>query len=197
MNLKPRPDSIFATLTRKPWWISGLVAVGIAAFALLALPPVIAPAGVAAAVPFAIICGISAWKRRGMPSETAIENTAAALREMPWKTFSDVLAEGFTRDGSTVERINDPSADFLLTRSGRVAVVSARRWKAARLGVDSLKALVVLRQSLDAQESIFVTVGEISEGARAFASANDVRFLTANELARLLPSLRTNPAPSQ
>ena len=196
MNLKPRPDSIFATLTRKPWWISALVAISIAAFALLALPPVIAPAGIAAAVPFAIISAISAWKRRGMPSDTAVDNTAAAVREMPWKTFSDVLAGGFTRDGSTVERINDPSADFLLTRSGRVAVVSAWRWKAARIGVDSLKTLVVLRQSLDAQESIFVTLGEISEGARAFASENEVQFMTANELARLLPSLRTNPASS-
>ncbi len=84
----------------------------------------------------------------------------------------------------------------MLTRSGRVAVVSARRWKAARIGVDSLKTLVVLRQSLDAQESIFVTLGEISEGARAFASENEVQFMTANELARLLPSLRTNPASS-
>lgn len=197
MNFKPRPDSIFATLTRKPWWISGLVALGIAAFASLALPPVIAPAGIAAAVPFAIISGLAAWKRRGMPSAKAIDNTATAVRGMPWKTFSDLLVSGFTQDGSTVERLNDANADFLLNRTGRIAVVSARRWKAARTGADSLKPLADLRRSLDAHESIFVTVGEISEGARDFASKNDIQLLTASELARLLPSLRITPVSAQ
>ncbi|MFA4914558.1 MAG: restriction endonuclease [Burkholderiaceae bacterium] len=193
MNFKPRPNSIFATLARKPWWISALIAVGIAAFALLALPPVIAPAGVCAAVPFVVIAGISAWKRRKLPSEAAIESTVAAVTRMSWVTFADVLTAAFVRDGSAVEPIADKRADLVLTRSGRVAVVSARRWKVARTGVEPLKELLAVRQARDAHESIYVTVGEISDPARAFARQHDIQFMAGSELARLMPELRRTP----
>lgn len=190
MNFKPRPNSIFATLARKPWWISALVALGITTFALLALPPVIAPAGVCAAVPFVVIAGISAWKRRHVPSDEAVQNTVNAVSRMPWRAFVEVLAGGFSRDGSTVDRVDDKQVDLVLTRSGRVAVVSARRWKVARTGVDPLRDLLAASQARHAQERIFVTVGEISDSARAYAREHDIQFMTGAELARLLPEMR-------
>lgn len=190
MNLKPSPNSIFAVLTRKPWWVSGLVAAGIAAIALLALPPVVAPAGVCAAVPFIVIAGISAWRRRDLPSAQAIDNTVAAVGAMPWTKFADILVSGFKRDGSTVEYLSDKRADLTLTRSGRVAIVSARRFKVARTGVEPLNALLSAQKALDANESIYVTIGEISDSARAFAREHNIQFMTGAELARLLPELR-------
>ena len=194
MNLKPRPNSIFATLSRKPWWISALVAAAIAGLAYALLPPSIAPAGVFAAVPFVVIAGISAWKHRGLPSEAAVDTTVAALGAMPWPAFSTLLVTGFQRDGSTVQNLVDKRADFALTRSGRVAIVSARRWKSARTGVEPLTALVAAQQAYDAQESIYVTIGEISDSARAFAREKNIQFMTGSELARLLPELRVPAA---
>ena len=193
MNLKPRPNSIFATLSRKPWWISALVALAIAGISYALLPPVVAPAGVFAALPFVVIAGISAWKRRGLPSEAAVENTVAAVGAMPWTKFSSVLVAGFQQDGATVQNLVDKRADFALTRSGRLAIVSARRWKSARTGVEPLTGLVAAQKAHDAHESIYVTVGEISDAARSFAREQNIQFMTGAELARLLPELRRTP----
>ena len=109
---------------------------------------------------------------------------------MSWATFVAVLSAGFSRDGSSVETGTDNGADIVLTRFGRVAVVGARRWKVARTGVEPLKALLAARRARDAHESIYITVGEISDPARVFARDNDIQFMTGAELARLLPELR-------
>ena len=189
MKLKLAQNSIFAILLRSSWWISALVALVLLAISQAVSSPLITTFLVFASVPFVVISIIAAWKQRNAPSAARIERTADAVRNMSWEAFSAVLHDGFSEDGCEVTRLQGEPADYLLRRQGRLAVVSAKRWKASRVGVQALRDLNARREAHEAHEGVYVTLGEISEQAQAYAKANQIRFMSETELAKLLPQL--------
>lgn len=185
-------NSIFAILLRSSWWISAAIALLLLAGAKVLPNPAVSAVLVFAALPFVVLAAIAGWKQRHMPSSARVEQTADAVRAMSWQTFSAVLHEGFRQDGCEVVRLSGEQADFELRRKDRLAVVSAKRWKASRVGVQALRELNAARQARGAHEGIYVTTGEVSEQATAYANANQIRFISERELARLLPRLPKN-----
>ena len=135
MKFKMPRNSIFAVLLRSPWWISAAIAALLSVGGFAALPLEYAAMGVFAAIPFAVIAIMAAWKLRA-PSETRVQAVAQAAAAMSWTDFSRTVQAGFQRDGCEVERLQAPGADFALSKDGHVAIVGARRWKAARVGVE-------------------------------------------------------------
>jgi restriction system protein len=85
-----------------------------------------------------------------------------------------------------VEPLNEAGADFALTKNGRVALVSAQRWKAARTGIDTVRKLQAARESRAAHEAVYVALGDISPSAREYAAAHGISCMTAPDLAKLL-----------
>lgn len=191
MKLKLAQNSIFAILLRSPWWASAAIALILLACAAAVTHPTLTALLIFASLPFFVIAPMSAWKRRHIPSPARTERTTAAVRAMSWETFSKVLHEGFREDGCEVTRLQGQAADYALLRNHRLAVVSAKRWKAARVGVQALRELQAAREAHNAQEAIYVTLGEISEAAQAYANANQIQFLSGSALTRLLPQLST------
>ena len=66
---------------------------------------------------------------------------------------------------------------------------SVKRWKAARTGIEPLQDLHAAKEAHDAQECIYVTTGELTDKARAFAGKHAIRLVGGSELARLLPGV--------
>lgn len=189
MKLKLAQNSIFAILLRSSWGVSALIALAFFAGALASTHPTLTAVLFFGALPFVVISIMAAWKQRKLPSAARIEQTLLAVRGMSWEAFSTILQEGLVADGCTVTRLRGGPADYLLERGNRLALVSAKRWKASQVGVQALRDLDAARQTHEAHEGIYVTLGEISEAAQAYAKHNHIRFLTAVELARLLPKL--------
>jgi len=189
MKLKMSRNSIFAILLRSPWWMSAGVALLLCVVGFAALPKDLAAFGVFAAVPFAVIAVIAAYKQWKRPSQARVQAVAQAAAGMSWAAFADTLAAGFVRDGCEVQRLDLPGADFALTRAGALAIVSARRWKAARVGIEPLRELQAVREKRGAREAIFIALGEVSENARQYAASQDVSLMAAPELAKLLRDL--------
>lgn len=188
MKFKLSKNSTFAVLLRSPWWISAALAllmVGLTA----ALVPSYLALGTFAALPFAIIAVASAWKRRKIPSGSRVERTLEAVRAMSWSEFVKVLEGALRDDGCEVERLGESAADFKLRKRGRVSVVSAKRWKTARVGVEPLRELLAARERHDAIECMFVATGEITENAEKFATENRIQLVDGTQLAMLLPRL--------
>jgi restriction system protein len=183
MKLKMAQNSLFAILLRSPWWISVVVAG--AAFAGLSL---VLPAVYAAfcALPFAVIALYAGWQQLRTPSVESVARKLDKLRGSSWDEFSGAVEAAFRRDGYAVSRLAGEEADFELSKSGRVALLSCKRWKAARTGVEPLRQLHAARRKRDAQECIYVAAGEISDNARAFSAQHNIRLLQAAELASLL-----------
>jgi len=175
--------SLFAVLLRSPWWISLVVAAGVVAALRLVLPDMYA---FSAAAPFILIAAYAAWQQLRAPSAATVTRSLEALRAKPWDEFAAGLESAFQREGYSVNRLDGRDGDFELTRAGRVLLVSCKRWKVARTGIEPLRELHAARRRRAAHECIYVAAGDVTEGAIAFSAQNGIRLLRAAELTKLL-----------
>jgi restriction system protein len=187
MKFKMAENSLFAILLRSSWWISLAIALGIVLLASFALPPQYVIFGAAGALPFFVIAGVVGWKRLQAPSAARVAATEQEVRGMSWTQFSALLEDAFRRDGFAVERLRGSDAEFEMTKGWKRVLVSGKRWKVARTGIEPLRDLHALVEAREAHECLYVTVGEVTDNARKFAAANRIRLVQADELARLLP----------
>lgn len=188
-------NSMFAILLRKPWWVSASFALAIALLAAALLPPDWRVAGALSGMPFVVIAVISAWRHRDAPSAAHVEQVDAAVRAMAWPAFADLLEQSFRRDGHEVRRMSGGGIDFELQRQGRTQLVSARRWKGARTGLEPLRELQAAREKAEA-DALYIGLGELSETAAAFARQQRIAVWQAAELAQALRGLPL-PAPKR
>jgi restriction system protein len=186
MKLKMAENSLFAILLRSSWWWSFGIALGIVLIARLALPPQYVVYGASGALPFVVIGAIAAWKQLRSPSAARVADTLQATSAMSWSEFSGLLEDSFRRDGHAVTRLPGPAADFELAKGGRIALVSCKRWKVARAGIEPLRELHAAKRAREAQQGIFVTAGELTDNARKFAATNGIQVWQGAELAQLL-----------
>ena len=108
-----------------------------------------------------------------------------------------VLEDAFKRDGYSVQRGSGEAVDFVLERKGRRMLVSARRWKSARLGLETLRALQSARDAAEASgetalatdmatDALCIGLGELTDTARPFAATHLVTVWQAPEIAHAL-----------
>lgn len=186
MIWKPRKDSVFGVLIRKPWYVSAGIALAIAVLGVIVMPRQYVLVPIAAALPFAVIASIAGWRRAGEPSSAQVERSTAALAALNWGGFADRLEQGFARQGYGIERLAGLPADFALERGGRTTLVGARRWKAVKHGVGPLRELAACRDAREANDAIYVALGEVSDVATKYAAENRIALLRAQELAQML-----------
>lgn len=182
-------NSLFAILLRSPWWISFAIAFAIAAAAMALLPAAYRVVGAVSGLPFVVIGVIAVLRQWRAPSAAQVAQTLDAARAMPWVEFARALEEAFRRDGYSVAAGRGAPVDFILERQGRQTLVSARRWKAARLGVELLRALQAAREAADAADALCICLGEVTEGGRAFAKQQRITLWQADELAVALRAM--------
>ena len=187
MNWKLNDNSLFAILLRSSWWISFAIAGALTAIAISLLPAEYRIFGAFSGLPFLVIGCMAAWRQWEAPSRTRIDNTVAAVRAMSWPEFSGVIEAAYRRQGYAVTAVNEAAVNFQITKDGRVALVSCKRWKVAHTGVEALSGLLALKEARNAHECIYVAAGEITDNARVFAVKNAIKLVSGPELARLLP----------
>jgi restriction system protein len=186
VKLEMAENSLFAILMRGPWWVSAAIAAALIALSFWALPPAYAAFGAAGAAPFVVIAAIAGWRQLKAPSARRVAQTADAARAMSWPAFSGAVEDAFRREGYEVSRVGGPAADFNLKKGYRISLVSCKRWKAARTGVEPLRELHAAKEACDAHECIYVATGEITDNARKFAADKSIRLVHGPALVQLL-----------
>ena len=182
-------NSLFAILLRSPWWISVAVAAALAALMAALLPSDLAPWGMAAGLPFLVIGGMALRAQWGRPGERQVAALRDRVAAMPWRTFAGALDDAWQGQGVAVTRPQGAAAtaaDFLLRKGSATTLVSARRWKAASVGIESLRELQAALPAAEATDAAVVSLGELTPQARRFAAEHGIRVLGAAELAGLL-----------
>lgn len=188
MKLKMAENSLFAVLLRSPWWVSVLVAAAIAALARAALPSEYVPYGAMGAFPLLVIAVLAAARQWRSPNAAQIEQALQALRAMTWREAATTVEAGLRREGYTVRSVGSAGADFEASKAGRTVLVSCKRWKAASIGIEPLRALHAAVQAAQASEGLYVGIGEPTEAALRFAREHRLRLVQGAELARLVPA---------
>jgi restriction system protein len=189
MKWQMSENSLFAILLRSQWWISAGVAAAVAGTAIALLPDAYKVLGATLGLPFLVIACIAAWRQWQLPSAARVQRTIEAVRAMSRSEFVAALEAAYARDGYTVTRIDDAHADLALKQEWRTALVSCKRWKVARLGVEPLRDLLAAKDARELREGIFVATGEVTDTARTFAAKHGIRVVGGAELARLLPDV--------
>ena len=175
--------SLFAILSRSPWWLSVLIAAALFMAVRQFMPDY---AALAATLPFLGIAGYAGWRQSRLPNQERVAEMLAALRAMSWQEFAAIMEVAFRSDGYTVVALTRGAADFELRKSGRVALAGCKRWKVAQTGIEPLRELVLAKESAGAQECIYVAAGDLSQNAKQFAAQKEIRLLCDTELAQFL-----------
>ena len=181
--LEPREGSLFAILSRSPWWVSLLIAGGMFAATRIFLPDLLAAA---TTLPFLGLAGYAAWLQSKEPSSKHVDATLSKLRAMRWPEFAAAISESFRRDGYDVTTSASAAADLLLRKNGYVTIVCAKRWKVAHCGVPPLRELSDAIRATEAREGWFVTAGELTESAAQFAAQHGLRVIRGAELVKMI-----------
>jgi len=179
-------NSIFAKLMDSPWWWSAGIALLLFVGGFVVMPIELAATGLFAALPFIVVAVIALVRQWRNPSSARVEVVTGAVANMSWADFSKMIEAGFQRDGCDVQRLNLPAADFALRKDGHEAIVSAKRWKAARIGIEPLRELRAVCEKRGAREAIFIALGDISDTAMQYARSEGVSLMAAPQLAKLL-----------
>ena len=182
-------NSLFAILLRSPWWISAVIALAVVAAGIALLPVQFRVIGVLSALPFVVIAVIAAKRQWHVPSATRVAAVQQALAAMPWPAFAALLQQAFERDGYAVQRHKTGAIDFELERRGRRTLVSAKRWKSARTGLEPLRTLQAACSGDDAPDALYIGLGPVSDNALPFAAEHRIAIWQATELTRALRGL--------
>ncbi len=185
MKFKMAPNSVFAILLRKPWWISALVAAVWVLVASALLPEDLRLVGSLGAIPFAVVSAVAFVRQWRAPSARQVEAITQTVSAMGWAEFSKALTQAYTAQGHAVRAI-EGGADLRLEREGRIALVAARRWKAARHGEEGVQALVDAMAREGASEAHYLALGELTPGAQRLMRQNGLHSVQATQLAQLL-----------
>ena len=189
------PNSLFAVLLRSPWWASLGVALGMAVLLRLLLPEQYATAGMIGSFPFVVIAAIAAWRQLRQPSAAQVAQTLERLQAMSSREFAAAIEAAWRVQGHEVKRLGLPGADLELTRGVRRTVVGFKRWKAASIGVEPLRELHAAQRKLEADASLYVATGTLTDNAADFVREAKLELVGAAELAQLMRSAAARKKP--
>jgi len=175
--------SLFAILSRSPWWLSLLIAAALFMAVRQFMPDY---AALASILPLLAVAGYAGWRQLRAPGAERGADALAGLRALSRRAFAARIEEAFRRDGHAVVALAGGAADYELRKNGRVALAGCKRWKVAQTGVEPLRALLQAKQAADAHDCIYVTAGDLSPNARQFAARNGIRLLCDAELVEFL-----------
>ena len=187
MQFRMNKNSLFAILSRSPWWVSFLIAAGLFMAVRQFLPDY---AAAFSTLPFLAIAGYSGWLQFHAPSSERVVATLEGLRAMAWPEFAATMERVFRAEGFSVTAVPGEAADYVLRKDGKVALVACKRWKVAQAGVAPLRELVGAMEGVGAHECIYVAAGELSPNARDYAAKQKIRLLAGVELAQQIAGLK-------
>lgn len=191
-------NSLFAVLLRSPWWVSVTIGGVLGLVAAALLPAAYRVVGSLSGFPFLVIGALAAQRQWRLPGAARVQQTQAAVSAMAWPAFQALLGDSFLRNGFEVlPSPRGEAVDLVLQRQGRRMLVSARRWKTARLGVEPLRALQAARQADDASadlpQAVCICLGGATDNALDYARRHAITLWGLPELAL---ALRGMPLPA-
>lgn len=184
MAFKLPRNSLFAILLRSPWWISFAIAGALSLIATALLPADYRAVGALSSLPFVVIGVMALRKQWDLPGGQEVERTREVLSSLSWQQFAPLAHAALTEPGCVVREHRGAAADFVIHDANGCRLVSARRWKSARLGVEALRELTNAFDDAGASGAVVMFLGEVTEPAIKFAANSRIEIWGPAELAR-------------
>jgi restriction system protein len=185
-----RKSSLADDLVLVPWWISVILAV--LAFAFMKAMPLPWSAFAPLLTLFFLATGaLSALRSLKTARMLERQNSLNSLRELPWKTFEDLMAEAYRRQGYKVEETlgggPDGGVDLVLGRNGSVTLVQCKRWSAKqRVKVQTVRELFGVMHHRGAAGAKLVATTSFTSEAIDFAQGMPIELVDGQQLLHLI-----------
>lgn len=183
-----------------PWWVCPMTAAIVYIVLASALPwllsrsPVLDSLGVlsrALALPTTaaiLIIGLVAWISRLAGSRLLDGQTGVdTMTNITWQDFERLIAAAYRRQGYSVSETGggaDDGIDLILHRDGERVLVQCKHWHSFKVGVQLIRELHGVTHSNGnlGSRAIFVTFGEYTNEASAFARDNGIELVDGKAL---------------
>lgn len=210
MARRNRGGGILDLLVLLPWWVSVVLAGAVYAALRYWLPghPLANPYLAMLAKAFEPLAGYVALflllpapvsffralhRRRLLDRQTGLES----IRAMSWQDFERLCGEAYRRRGFSVEESGlggaDGGVDLVLRKGGETWLVQCKRWRNAKVGVREIRELYGIVAAEGADRGVFVTCGEYTPDARAFADGKPLDLVDGPALLGLVRGVQRVP----
>jgi restriction system protein len=137
-------------------------------------------------------------RRKLLARQTGIES----IRELSWSSFELLVGQAFRRLGYEVIETGrggaDGGIDLKLKKDSTTTLVQCKQWKTWKVGVKPVRELYGVLMAEGADRAMFVTSGDFTKEARAFAAGKPLELIDGGGLVRLIaPAQAASSAPTQ
>lgn len=149
-------------------------------------------------VPFALLIGIVAgiFQRKQRYELLETRSGIESIRDMSWQNFERLVGETFRRKGYSIEERGgagaDGGVDLILRLDGRKFLVQCKRWKTLSISVSHIRELFGVMVAEGAHGCIFVTSGDYTAEAYAFAQGKPIRLVDGAKLVEMMAEVQTS-----
>ncbi len=211
MAKKSKNEGAFEIFEMLPWWVSLIAAAFVYALLKFFLADMVSSPALRGVVlslqssaeilviPFYFIAMIFAFKqfrhRRMLDVQSGIES----IRAMSWQAFEIMVGEIYRRRMYYVEEHDstkpDSGFDLLLFKGGHKIIVQCRHWRNIQIDVSLVQELYGIMAAEKADGCIFVSSGDYTQGALAFANGKPIELVNGARLVALVREVQSSAAP--
>jgi restriction system protein len=138
----------------------------------------------------ALISATNLAKQKKLYDHVAKRSGTAVLHEMHWEDFERLVSEYYRRQGFRVTRRGgngpDGGIDLVLNLKGEVYLVQCKQWKAFKVGVQPVREFYGVMASRGVAGGYFVTSGEYTNEAKAFAQGLNLELVDGRKLREMI-----------
>lgn len=194
-------DDMYRFFVGAPWWAPVVVAVVLGLLVAFVPPALLHTsskswymlAGVVAV--FVLVVGLAAMAEKGRRAKMLVRSrTLHDLRRLRWQDFEALVAEAYRRQGWSVAETGtglgagaDGGIDLILCRPDDVVGVQCKKWAVDLVGVEKVRELQGALPDHGAKRGIFVSTGQFTPDAVAYAGRRGMELVDGEALLRMLP----------
>lgn len=152
------------------------------------------------AIPWALLAGVLFLRRRQRQKLLDRQKDIESIRQLSWQEFEVLCGEMFCRQGFQVQETEDGpdgGVDLVLRRGGETRLVQCKRWRNTKVGVREIRELFGLVAAHRAAGGIFVTSGDYTKEALAFARSKPIDMIDGGRLAEMIRQVQPVVPPAE
>lgn len=138
----------------------------------------------------ALLSAVTAMRQKKIYDKVATRPGIAALNDMSWSDFERLVSEYYRRKGFQVTREGgngpDGGIDLVLRQGNETYLVQCKQWKAYKVGVQPVREFYGVMSSRGVAGGYFVTSGEYTDDAKAFAQGLNITLIDGRTLRQMI-----------
>lgn len=194
-----------------PWWAILIAALIVYALLKFILAGMVSSAALRGAVlglqssaeilvvSFYLVVMIFSFKQHQRRRLLDIQAGIDSIRAMSWQAFEELVGEIYRRQMYYVEEPDDAGldggADLFLLKGGHKIIVQCKHWRNTQIDVALIRNLYDAMVAEAADGCIFVSSGDYSQQALAFASGKPIELVDGANLVALVCKTQSSVTP--